>query len=202
VSRRLSEENAKVLDELASVNRHVDHIKTIVAMQQSYARPSGVNETIAIGTLIDDALRMGESSFAKHGIEVIRDYASTLVIVTDRHKLLQIMINLISNARHALKDRPAPPQQLTVRVRSTGTAITIAVIDTGVGIPAENLDKIFQHGFTTKPRGHGFGLHASANAARELGGNLHVASDGPGRGASFTLELPVAVGERAHDLHN
>jgi C4-dicarboxylate-specific signal transduction histidine kinase len=112
------------------------------------------------------------------------------------------MINLISNARHALKDRPAPPQQLTVRVRSTGTTVTIAVIDTGVGIAPENLDKIFQHGFTTKPRGHGFGLHASANAARELGGNLHVTSDGPGRGASFTLELPVAVGQRAHDLHN
>jgi signal transduction histidine kinase len=202
VSRRLSEENAKVLDELASVNRHVDHIKTIVAMQQSYARPSGVNEPIVVGSLIDDALRMGESSFAKHGIEVIRDYSSTLTVITDRHKLLQIMINLISNARHALKDHRAPPQQLTVRVRSTGTTVAIAVIDTGVGIPAENLDKIFQHGFTTKPRGHGFGLHASANAARELGGSLHVTSDGPGRGATFTLELPVAANERAHDLHN
>jgi signal transduction histidine kinase len=202
VSRRLSEENSKVLAELASVNRHVDHIKTIVAMQQTYARPTGVNEPIAVGSLIDDALRMGESSFAKHGIEVIRDYASTLTVVTDRHKLLQIMINLISNARHALKDHPTPPQQLTVRVRSTGTMIAIAVIDTGVGIPTENLDKIFQHGFTTKPRGHGFGLHASANAARELGGNLHVASDGPGRGATFTLELPVTATERAHDLHN
>jgi signal transduction histidine kinase len=202
VSRRLSEENARMLDELASVNRHVDHIKTIVAMQQSYARPTGVNESIVLGTLIDDALRMGESSFAKHGIEIIRDYASTLAVVTDRHKLLQIMINLISNARHALKDRAVPPQQLTVRVRSTGVAISIAVIDTGIGIPAENLDRIFQHGFTTKVRGHGFGLHASANAARELGGSLHVASDGPGRGATFTLELPVAANERAHDLHN
>jgi C4-dicarboxylate-specific signal transduction histidine kinase len=202
VSRRLSEENAKVLDELASVNRHVDHIKTIVAMQQSYARPSGVNEPIVIAALIDDALRMGESSFAKHGIEVVRDYASTLTVVADRHKLLQIMINLISNARHALKDHRASPQQLTVRVRSTGATITIAVIDTGVGIPAENLDRIFQHGFTTKPRGHGFGLHASANAARELGGSLQVTSDGAGRGATFTLALPVTAKDTAHDLHN
>jgi signal transduction histidine kinase len=202
VSKRLSEENARMLDELASVNRHVDHIKTIVAMQQSYARPSGVNESIVVGSLIDDALRMGESSFAKHGIEIIRDYSSTLSFVTDRHKLLQIMINLISNARHALKDHRAPPQQLTVRVRSTGIAITIAVVDTGIGIPSENLDKIFGHGFTTKPHGHGFGLHASANAACELGGSLHVTSAGTGCGATFTLELPVTAIKSPHDLHN
>jgi signal transduction histidine kinase len=208
VSRRLSEENAKMLDELASVNRHVDHIKTIVAMQQSYARPSGVMETVAIGPLVDDALHMGESSFAKHGIEVVKDYADAIAISTDRHKLLQIMINLISNARHALKDLRAqqPDQlgahQLIVRVRATADLLTIAVIDSGIGIPAENLEKIFQHGFTTKKGGHGFGLHASANAARELGGTLHAMSDGPGCGATFTLELPAAVNERDHDVRN
>ena len=208
VSRRLSEENAKMLDELASVNRHVDHIKTIVAMQQSYARPAGVNELVEIGPLVDDALHMGESSFAKHGIEIVKEYADEITIATDRHKLLQIMINLISNARHALKDLRAKmpehrgPQQLIVRVRSTPTAITIAVTDTGVGIPAENLEKIFRHGFTTKQGGHGFGLHASANAARELGGSLHVESDGPGAGATFTLEVPLAANERDHDVRN
>jgi signal transduction histidine kinase len=208
VSRRLSEENAKMLDELASVNRHVDHIKTIVAMQQSYARPSGVKELVAIGPLIDDALHMGESSFAKHGIEIVKDYSDDITIACDRHKLLQIMINLISNARHALKDLRATtpdhrgPHQLTVRVRSTANTLTIAVADTGIGIPAENLEKIFRHGFTTKQGGHGFGLHASANAARELGGSLQVSSDGPGTGATFTLELQVAANEREHDVRN
>jgi signal transduction histidine kinase len=222
VSKRLAEENAKMLDELALVNRHVDHIKNIVAMQQSYARPNGLHEPVAIGALLDDALRMGEASFAKHGIEVIRDYEPGLSFVTDRHKLLQIMINLISNARHALKDHRVPAEsgvyplvephpltsahQLIVRVRRTPTGVTIAIADTGVGIPAENLDKIFQHGFTTKRGGHGFGLHASANAARELGGSLSVMSDGPGRGATFTLELPAVItsahAETRHDLRN
>jgi signal transduction histidine kinase len=205
VSRRLSEENAKVLDELASVNRHVDHIKTIVAMQQSYARPSELRESVVLSTLIDDALHMGESSFARHGIEVVKDYSSALTIATDRHKLLQIVINLISNARHALKDHrdqsadPGAPQQLIVRVRCTPPIVTITVADTGIGIPAENLDQIFRHGFTTKQGGHGFGLHASANAARELGGSLRAASDGPGRGATFTLELPMAGADKATD---
>jgi len=209
VSKRLSEEQAKVLDELASVNRHVDHIKTIVAMQQSYARPTGVKENVVLAHLIDDALHMGESSFAKHGIEVVKDYSTALSIATDRHKLLQIMINLISNARHALKDHRAAMgdelvgvQQLFVRVRPTSTTIVIEVADTGVGIPAENLDKIFRHGFTTKKGGHGFGLHASANAARELGGTLTVASDGPGRGASFMLELPWTTNGKDDDVRN
>jgi signal transduction histidine kinase len=209
VSRRLSEENAKVLEELGSIDRHVNHIKTIVATQQSYARRSGIIEPVPISSLIDDALRMGESSFAKHGIEVIKDYPSTLTLMTDRHKILQIMINLISNARHALKAHreavagalPAP-QQLIVRVRQVDGIVAIDVADNGVGIPAGNLDKIFQHGFTTKQGGHGFGLHASANAARELGGSLRVASGGEGRGATFTIELPAAISENHHDFRN
>jgi signal transduction histidine kinase len=202
VSRHLAGENARMLDELDSVNRNVEHIKTIVAMQQSYARPSGVKQTVAIADLIDDALHMGESSLARRGIEMITDYARDLTLATDRHKVLQILINLISNARHALHDQRGGPQQLIVRARATAGALTITVTDTGVGIPAENLDKIFQHGFTTKPGGHGFGLHASANAARELGGSLRVASDGPDRGASFTLELPRRGDEGAHDDRN
>jgi signal transduction histidine kinase len=209
VSKRLSEENAKVLEELGSVNRHVDHIKTIVAMQQSYARPSGIIEPIALSELVDDALHMGEPSFARHGIEIVKDYAADVTLVTDRHKLLQIMINLISNARHALKDHradhagaPPRPQQLIVRIRCGGDTTTIAVIDNGVGIPAENLAKIFRHGFTTKQDGHGFGLHASANTARELGGTIEVASDGPGHGAAFTLTLPAAIRQSHHDLGN
>jgi signal transduction histidine kinase len=202
VSKRLAEENARMLDELDSINRNVDHIKTIVAMQQSYARPSGLKAPVVIAELIDDALRMGESSFARHGIDVVKDYAGAVVLVSDRHKLLQIMINLISNARHALKERPGPPQQLIVCVRSTETTVAITIADSGVGIPAENLDKIFRHGFTTKEGGHGFGLHASANAARELGGSLRAASDGPGRGAQFTLELPRNTDEEADDQRN
>jgi signal transduction histidine kinase len=65
------------------------------------------------------------------------------------------------------------------------------VIDNGEGIAAENLTRIFAHGFTTKKDGHGFGLHSCVLAAREMGGSLLAASDGPGRGAAFTLVLPL-----------
>jgi signal transduction histidine kinase len=70
--------------------------------------------------------------------------------------------------------------------------VSIIVRDNGIGIPPENLIKIFNHGFTTKRDGHGFGLHSGANAAKEMGGSLTAESNGPGLGATFTLELPVA----------
>jgi two-component system, NtrC family, sensor kinase len=70
--------------------------------------------------------------------------------------------------------------------------VRIRVKDVGVGIPPENLTKIFGFGFTTRKEGHGFGLHSSANTARELGGALAGHSDGPGKGAEFTLDLPVS----------
>jgi signal transduction histidine kinase len=202
VSRHLADENARVLDELDSVNRNVEHIKAIVAMQQSYARPSGLRQPVAIAQLIDDALHMGEPAYERAGIEVITDVPRDLELCTDRHKLLQIMINLISNARYSLNEHGVAPLQLTVRVTEAALTTTITVTDTGIGIPTGNLDQIFRHGFTTKPGGHGFGLHASANAAHELGGSLRVASDGPGRGATFTLELPTGADEEAHDQRN
>jgi len=183
-------DNACVVAELTSVTRNVDHIKSIVAVQQAYARPSSLSEPILLASLIDDALRMGASAFAKHSIEIIKDYADDVSVVSDRHKLLQILINLISNSRHALADGGAVNQRLTVSVRAEAPGVMLAITDTGVGIPAENLARIFEHGFTTKQQGHGFGLHASANAARELGGTLVASSAGPGTGATFTLAIP------------
>jgi signal transduction histidine kinase len=85
---------------------------------------------------------------------------------------------------------------MTLRIRRKGAErIEISVIDNGVGIKPENLGRIFEHGFTTRKNGHGFGLHSGAIAAKELGGSLTARSDGPGRGATFTLELPIAPPE-------
>lgn len=80
---------------------------------------------------------------------------------------------------------------MTMRVAQDDGHVRIAVSDNGVGIPPENLTRIFHHGFTTKRDGHGFGLHSGALAAKELDGTLSVASEGVGKGATFTLELPL-----------
>lgn len=191
MAEHLSEENAQLIGELESVARNVDHIKTIVAMQQTHARAVAFREELAIPELIDDAIRMGAVAFERDHIEVVKDYGDVPRLLTDKHKLLQILLNLISNARHAIKEGEANGR-IIVRLRRDQDRVVIQIEDTGVGIPPENLAAIFQHGFTTKKDGHGFGLHASANAARELGGSLVAASPGPGRGATFTLEVPLA----------
>jgi C4-dicarboxylate-specific signal transduction histidine kinase len=195
-------ENALLRTEVAAVVGHVDHIRTIVATQQAFARPSGVREHVELAAVVEDALRLGEASFAHHDIEVVHDYADVPGVVTDRHKLLQIIVNLIANARDAMLDNTTAttPHRLTVRVAATATGATIAVTDTGVGIAADVRTRIFEHGFTTKKHGHGFGLHASANAARELGGSIAIASEGPGRGATFTVEIPLEPPENHNAL--
>ncbi len=161
-------------------------------MQQCYARVSGATEQVNIADLIEDALRMNAGALARHEVQVVREYASHLSeITTEKHKVLQILVNLMRNAKYACDESGRKDKRLTVRLSNGDDRVRISVIDNGVGIPAENLTRIFNHGYTTRKDGHGFGLHSGALAARELGGALQVHSDGCGLGATFTLELPL-----------
>jgi signal transduction histidine kinase len=123
-------------------------------------------------------------------VEVVREFENVPPMNVDKHKLLQILVNLVRNAKYACQESERVDKQMTVRVANGDGRIKISVIDNGVGIPPENLTRIFNHGFTTRKDGHGFGLHSGALAAKEIGGSLNVHSDGPGQGAAFTLELP------------
>jgi signal transduction histidine kinase len=194
VSQRLVEENSAMRTEIASVVTNVEHIKVIVAMQQALARVGGVVGSVDVASVVDDALQMSELAFARHRITVVRDYREVPRITSDRHKLLQIIVNLVSNALHALKEQTE--RELTVVVVARANGVVIRVRDTGVGISAAHLERVFEHGFTTRVDGHGFGLHASANSAQELGGSISVVSRGLGQGATFTLELPLEIPER------
>ncbi|OJT23748.1 hypothetical protein BO221_17375 [Archangium sp. Cb G35] len=193
LSGQLAQERESVLEELRRLTESVDHIKSVVSMQQQHARFSGVMERVEVPTLLDDAMRLNAVSFERLGIQLRREYtASSSAVMVDRHKLLQILVNLLSNARHALVESQRPDKQLTLRVEEAGARLRIAVADNGVGIAPEILQRLFSQGFTTKKDGHGFGLHISALSAEELGGSLQCESEGPGTGATFILELPLA----------
>ena len=189
---------ADVRRDLESLGQSVEHIKEIVAMQQGYARLSGIQEEVPAETLIEDALRINREALERHGIAVVREYSPSPPLVIEKHKVLQILVNLLGNAKYACDvrrpDGPAP--RIVVRIDTpkgdrAGNRVRIVVADNGNGIPHENLGRIFDNGFTTRKDGHGIGLYSAALTARELGGALFVHSDGAGKGARFTLDLPV-----------
>ena len=187
----LEQEREGILKEVASLVSNIVHIKEIVAMQQNYAKSFGVTELLKVADLVEDAIRMNNGAMSRHQVKVVREFAHVPAIFADRHKVLQILINLIRNAKYACDDSSRDDKQITLQVTGDEKVVNISVIDNGIGIPSENLTRIFNHGFTTRKDGHGFGLHSGALSAKEMGGSLTVWSEGQGRGATFTLELPV-----------
>ena len=138
---------------------------------------------------------MNVASMARHQITVAKEFGDAPMVLLDKHLVLQILINLISNAKHAMSSVPDRSHQITLRMEIArpveGPRLRIRVEDDGEGIAPENLKRLFTHGFTTRKNGHGYGLHSCALAAKQLGGTVTAQSDGPGKGAVFTLELPV-----------
>lgn len=188
----LAAEQRAVVDELVALGKSVDHIKEIIAAQQAHAGASGLIETIRIHEVVEDALRMNAGGLARHQVVMQSDMTRIPELPLDRGRVLQVLMNLVRNARQAMEAVADDRAKLMLDAEIVGDqTLRIRVADTGVGIVPENLTRVFVHGFTTKKDGHGFGLHSAAIAAREMGGTLAVHSDGPGTGATFTLELPI-----------
>ena len=197
LGKHLVDEQGVVLQELESLTSNIGHIKDIVNTQQSYARVSGVTEEVRLVDLVETALRFNNAAMDRHKVRVVREFNQDPCVLVDKHKVLQILVNLISNAKYAVEG-VQEDRRMTVRIGASADRadiVQIAVIDNGVGISRENLTRIFAHGFTTKKDGHGFGLHGSVLSAKEIGGTLRADSDGHGRGATFTLEIPLKPAE-------
>lgn len=189
--QHLKSEQQAMLEELANLRANIEHIRDIVTMQQGYARLSGIAESVDPAALIADALRMSQDSLDRHRVKIVRALEDVPRIEVDKHKVLQVLVNFLRNATDACVLSGRADRRIVLRVYRSDKYVVFSVADNGVGIPAENLRRIFNHGFTTKKNGHGFGLHSGANAAREMGGSVTVHSDGPACGATFTLEVPV-----------
>lgn len=202
IATELEAERVRVQVEVKSMCDGIEHVKELVQAQQGYAGRSGVMEVVSVADQVDAALSFtGQALQGRVAIEIVREFDPLPACRIDRHRLMEILVNLIQNARQATQEAGVAPR-IVLRVRDLDEGrVRIEVEDNGVGIPAENLARVFTHGFTTKKTGHGFGLHASANAAREMGGSLTVHSDGPGHGATFALEFttiaPVTAGVAA-----
>ncbi|WP_224366436.1 trifunctional serine/threonine-protein kinase/ATP-binding protein/sensor histidine kinase [Hyalangium versicolor] len=191
LSEGLMQEQQRLLEDMETMGRHIEHIRAIVQVQQMYARTPLMEEECDLAQLVDDALRIQTAALKRHGVDIQVQLSPVPKLMVDKHKVLQILINLITNAKQALDMVPEGSRHLRVRMAAEGEKVIIQVADDGVGITPEVKGKLFEHGFTTRKDGHGFGLHSSALAAQILGGRLLLESEGTGKGAVATLELPI-----------
>lgn len=192
----LEEERQVMLREAEVLHGRIEHIKSIVVMQQNYSQISTVSESILPDQLMEDSIKLSADELDRDKVMVQREYQAVPLITVNKHKVLQILVNLINNAKHACTDCRCKEKNITLRIFSPAPDnVRMQVADNGMGITQENLTRIFQYGFTTRKSGHGFGLHSCALTAKELGGSLTASSDGPGFGATFTLELPCYPGD-------
>jgi C4-dicarboxylate-specific signal transduction histidine kinase len=200
VADSLSGSHQTIQGELDSLVTKLDHVKQVILSQQDIAKTGSVREATQVVDLMDEALLMALPEPGKYGVHVSREYGSVPVIVTDRHLVLQILVNFVTNAKDAMIAQSEPIRRLSVRVgmaRDGTNTVRLEVADTGCGIAAENLPRLFTQGFTTKQRGNGLGLHSAAISAKNMGGSIQAASAGAGQGATFTLSLPVILAELA-----
>lgn len=191
----LQTEQQSITQELEALVRSVEHIKHIVTAQQSHAKMTVTNEKLKLEDLVEDAIAMNRNSLDRHGVRIERDFCELPLLQADRHMVLQILVNLISNAKKAMGANPVNDRQITITtqiVEQNGQSkVQLSVTDNGVGIKPDDVEKIFTRGFTTDKQGHGFGLHNSANNAAMMKGSLTAFSKGLGLGATFTLTLPI-----------
>jgi signal transduction histidine kinase len=190
LATQLAGERDQLQQELADLRANIDHIREAITMQQTYAKRCGVLETVAVVELVEDSLRMNTGALTRHRVALARDYRDRPEITVDRHKVLQILVNLIRNAKYACDESGRNDKQVVLRIEAVPQGVCIAVIDNGVGIEPAVMERLFTHGFTTRKSGHGFGLHSASLAAAELGGALAASSAGAGQGATFRLTLP------------
>jgi len=189
----LAAEKEKLKEEVSNLTKSHEHIRQIIALQQQYAGMPGYRESVYAKELVQDAVQLFGTSFARHHIKFsIKQSRKLSRIKVEKHKVLQILINLLKNARDAVRDTDREQREITVFIdQNDKKDLIIKVTDNGMGIDEEHLKKVFVYGFTTKRDGHGYGLHGCANSAREMGGSLTASSKGVNQGATFTLNLPL-----------
>ena len=196
LAETVAHNQALVQKELLGLGRNVDHIRQVVDRQVHLARSGRTLwEPLRFQDLMEQALAISRPTLDQQQCEIVERYEEGLEGHCDRHQVLQILVNLVSNAQHAMEAAPDKPHRLTLQVGMVPDRpgfVRFEVGDTGVGIAQEHLHRLFAQGFTTRPNGHGIGLHSASLAAKHLGGSLSASSEGPGCGATFRLDLPLS----------
>jgi signal transduction histidine kinase len=187
----MAAQRREMLAELAHLDEVIQRLVLMVAAQQSLAGGRGFPEKLSLAMQVDEVLELVRAGPGGKEIDWRREYEPVPPIVVDRHRLIEVLLVLLRNARQSVEGSPRSDRRIVLRVRRSRRGSCVEVEDNGTGIAPENLTRIFSGGFSTKPNGLGFSLHHASNAATELGGVLNGESGGAGQGACFRLELPL-----------
>jgi PAS domain S-box-containing protein len=191
LAQQLTADQARALEELGQLQNGVQHVKEIITLQQNSAKGSTTPEPVSPSELFEEALDMNAKAMARHNVQVVKQYSTHPSILLQKHRILQILLNLIRNSMQACEESGSEPKVIKLNIERVDSRLRMVVADNGNGIAREHLPRVFSLGFTTKKDGHGFGLHGAMADAKDMGGSLTVHSDGAGRGATFALELPL-----------
>jgi signal transduction histidine kinase len=177
--------------DIAAASKAVDDI---VSEYQIFSKREAMIEQVEITPLIAESAR--EALEARPGKVQLTLPTKPVTIVANRTILRQIITNLVVNALEAMEKQERDRRiHIELAPAPRKGSLKITVTDNGEGIPAANLDKIFQLGFSTRThKTGGLGLYWCANAAKALGGSLSAESAGPGSGATLVLTLPASAG--------
>ncbi len=186
----LHQEWMHVARENERIQRTVDVIREVIGTQQDNARLSLFEQDIDVGEVINEVLALQQTYITDAHVKIDKDFDPGLQLKTQKAKLIFVMVNLIRNAVDAVRSTEEEKRLIQIRAFVNDTATFVQVEDNGIGIPPDNMAKIFTHGFTTKPSGHGFGLHACANFMKEMRGSIGADSPGEGQGTVFQLKFP------------
>ncbi len=190
VEREMNKQHSSFQYHLERLNKKVDTIANVIMAQQSLASLGSYEEELDLNEFLAEILDLESSLFEASKIKIVKELHSIPVLKVQKTKLVEILINLIQNANDAMHETPLEDRTLTISTNESNQSVFVKISDTGHGIAKDNLSKIFSHGFSTKRKGHGFGLHSCANYMTEMGGKMWAESEG--NGASFILQFPLS----------
>ncbi|TNF69054.1 MAG: GHKL domain-containing protein [Gammaproteobacteria bacterium] len=195
LSQNLAREHSEIEKYIHQLTKHVTHVTHIVKAQNAMSKLGGVAEEIKLEDIICDALAINQVMIKASNIHVTQETGEVKTPISDQVKIMQILVNLIKNSIEALNEcNESSNKQLIVNLKHKNKhTFQIYVKDNGIGLDKTKVKNLFKANFTTKRQGHGLGLHASAIAAKELGGALYANSDGVGKGMTMILELPYEI---------
>ena len=191
LSASLDHERRETISEMGKLREYLEHTKMIIASQQELARSGSFDTNASVNQVIETAITVNIASINRHGVKIVRDFEEMPTLVFDKHRLLQVLINLVSNAKYACDKKEVIDPMIEIHSSFDGDSVRIEVKDNGSGIEIGDLDHIFEYGFTRREEGNGIGLHSSVIALQDMNGSINAESEGLGKGARFSVSFPV-----------